>query len=415
MGAVKLCAEHGVMKRGQETCAKCGAALLDPDNPEHATAIGSAIAAHAPSENRIELLMGVPFAFILLGTFVYIKSERYGTYLAYVLVLATIGIFALASRHKKAWRLPVPARDRLRTWTSAMMLSTIASLVFVVLREALGIQALWYAAGLEPWRIATATFTHGGFLHLAGNMLFFWLFGPAVEMRVGRAGMAAIIVGSALAAALVQTLYSDQPMVGFSGAVYGVLGATLALMPASPQGLRIQMAVVVVPTWVWMLIVVPAYTLVAAFDRTSNTAWVAHLAGFVGGVVVALPLRLVKPSPRFLLLEQHRHERVAAMKRNAAYTIDIDAGSDAAPAAADVVTKDDAEIAAFHVTARRRRKRISAIGGAAMLLIGGAAAALATFMHAPALGAGRRTQTILVGLTMVVAGVAMLRNAKKDR
>ena len=78
-------------------------------------------------------------------------------------------------------------------------------------------------------------FLHGGFLHVAGNMLYLWIFGDNVEDRMGHGRFLAFYLLCGTAAALGQTLTvpdSVVPMVGASGAVAGVMGAYFVLYPA---------------------------------------------------------------------------------------------------------------------------------------------------------------------------------------
>ena len=77
-------------------------------------------------------------------------------------------------------------------------------------------------------------FLHGGFFHLAGNMLYLWIFGDNVEDRVGRGRFIAFYLICGAIAALAQALpdmRSTVPMIGASGAVSGVLGAYVVLYP----------------------------------------------------------------------------------------------------------------------------------------------------------------------------------------
>jgi len=85
-----------------------------------------------------------------------------------------------------------------------------------------------------PLTVFTAMFVHGGPLHLAGNMLFLWIFGDNVEDVFGHAKFLAFYIGTGLVATLVHVLSdvsSITPMIGASGAVAGVLGAYFLLFP----------------------------------------------------------------------------------------------------------------------------------------------------------------------------------------
>jgi membrane associated rhomboid family serine protease len=84
--------------------------------------------------------------------------------------------------------------------------------------------------------VITSMFMHGGLLHLAGNMLFLWIFGDNVEDAMGHARFLAFYLLCGVAAAMTQALLSPEstvPMVGASGAISGVLGAYLLLQALS--------------------------------------------------------------------------------------------------------------------------------------------------------------------------------------
>jgi membrane associated rhomboid family serine protease len=173
-----------------------------------------------------------------------------------------------------------------------------------------GIEALWYQRGAAPWRIVTASLTHSGFIHFAGNMIALFLYGIAIDLRVGRLRSAAILAVAAIAGAVVQARYSPAPMVGFSAAVYGLVGATLALMPTRPTVLTMQGFAIPLPMWAWSMIMIPVLTLIAWIDQRSHVAWVAHIGGFVAGFVVALPMRWVAPTRWFAAYEEARAKRL---------------------------------------------------------------------------------------------------------
>src|SRR5450432_1313998 len=78
---------------------------------------------------------------------------------------------------------------------------------------------------------------HGGFMHLASNMLFLWIFGDNVEDAIGRVRYIVFYLLCGLCAAAAQVLTdpgSPAAMIGASGAIAGVLGAYLVLYPRAP-------------------------------------------------------------------------------------------------------------------------------------------------------------------------------------
>lgn len=81
----------------------------------------------------------------------------------------------------------------------------------------------------QPWRIVSATFLHGGLLHLAMNMLALWQAGALVERLFGRAGYAVLYAGCGVLAGLTSLWWKPGVLsVGASGAIFGVYGALLA-------------------------------------------------------------------------------------------------------------------------------------------------------------------------------------------
>ncbi len=151
--------------------------------------------------------------------------------------------------------------------------------------------------------IVTSMFLHGGLFHIAGNMLYLWIFGNNVEDTLGHARYLVFYLVSGVAAALMQILVSrasDVPMIGASGAVSGVLGAYLILFPHANvvtlvifgfffRVMRIP-AVIILGFW----IVVQLVNGLGSLGASGGVAWFAHVGGFVAGMVL---LPLVKPRP----------------------------------------------------------------------------------------------------------------------
>ncbi|HVP66816.1 MAG TPA: rhomboid family intramembrane serine protease [Anaeromyxobacteraceae bacterium] len=148
-----------------------------------------------------------------------------------------------------------------------------------------------------PFTILTSMFLHGGVLHLAGNMLFLWVFGPAVEDAIGRARFVGFYLASGVAAAIAQTLLSFAagdpfiPMVGASGAIAGVLAAYVVLFPWAR-------VLTVVPIFVFIRFMhLPAGFFIGLWfvlqvvnavlgGGGSGVAFFAHVGGFVFGWLV---------------------------------------------------------------------------------------------------------------------------------
>ncbi|MFO7857491.1 MAG: rhomboid family intramembrane serine protease [Ectothiorhodospiraceae bacterium] len=141
----------------------------------------------------------------------------------------------------------------------------------------------------------TAMFLHGGFLHLAGNMLYLWVFANNVEDAMGHIRFVVFYVLCGVIATMAHALAamgSDVPMIGASGAISGVLGAYLLLHPWSwitvviPLGLilypaRLPAALVLV---VWF--VMQVLSSAGADPEQPGVAFMAHIGGFVAGMAL---------------------------------------------------------------------------------------------------------------------------------
>jgi membrane associated rhomboid family serine protease len=150
--------------------------------------------------------------------------------------------------------------------------------------------------------ILTSMFLHGGILHLAGNMLYLWIFGNNVEDAVGHFRFLLFYVlcgvGAALAMAYIDP-GSRVPMVGASGAISGVLAAYVLFFPRARVTVIVPLGIIPYPfalpaIWVigfWFILqLVSAWVPNAA---QPGTAWWAHLGGFAVGLLLA---PILKPS-----------------------------------------------------------------------------------------------------------------------
>jgi membrane associated rhomboid family serine protease len=160
----------------------------------------------------------------------------------------------------------------------------------------------------EPpwWETAfTSMFMHGGFLHIAFNMLFLWVFGNNVEDMMGRVKYLLFYLLAGLVALYSQALInpgSTLPTIGASGAVAGVLGAYALLHPRAKVLTLIFIiffvtlveipAMVMLGIW-FVLQFIPAIGQVATPGVTGGggVAYFAHVGGFIFGMLVMLVAR----------------------------------------------------------------------------------------------------------------------------
>ena len=160
----------------------------------------------------------------------------------------------------------------------------------------------WGFRAAEPSLVTlfTAMFLHAGFLHLLGNMLFLWICGDNVEHRLGRVRFLAAYAATGIAATAFQTLLSgrtDQPLLGASGAIFGLAGLYFVWFPRN----RVRLWVMVFPFFM-NVVRVSARAVLAFFVLAQNLlpfllttaasglgsdAHGAHLGGFLVGLLAA--------------------------------------------------------------------------------------------------------------------------------
>jgi rhomboid family protein len=203
----------------------------------------------------------------------------------------------------------IPLRDVIPTRTTpyvTISLVVINALVFLY-ELSLGdqINGFMFAFGLVPayfnWAsVVTSMFLHGGFLHVAGNMLYLWIFGDNVEDQMGHGRFLAFYLLCGIAAALAQAFTvpdSMVPMVGASGAIAGVMGAYFILYPHS------RIVTLVTLVFFWQIMEIPAIAFLGIWflmqflsgvgsiaTATSHApgggiAFWAHVAGFAAGAI----------------------------------------------------------------------------------------------------------------------------------
>ena len=155
--------------------------------------------------------------------------------------------------------------------------------------------------GLGWTGFLTSIFLHGGPLHLAGNMLFLWIFGDNLEDRMGHLRFALFYLACGLAGGAAQVLsepFSAVPTIGASGAIAGVMGGYLLLFPKARVDVFLYVALVSIPAFV-VLAVWFALQLLGGLSPTDGVAYWAHNGGFIAGVLLILPLWLRLGGPRF--------------------------------------------------------------------------------------------------------------------
>jgi membrane associated rhomboid family serine protease len=147
--------------------------------------------------------------------------------------------------------------------------------------------------------LLTSMFLHGGLMHLAGNMLYLWVFGNNIEDSLGHARFLIFYLLCGVAAAFAQALpdpASEIPMIGASGAISGVLGAYLILFPHARVHVIIPFGFMFLHTIRagWLLGLWLVFQLLSGVFSDSSqggVAFWAHVGGFVAGMALILVMR----------------------------------------------------------------------------------------------------------------------------
>lgn len=150
----------------------------------------------------------------------------------------------------------------------------------------------WALVPYNVMTIFTSMFLHGSFLHLAGNMLYLWIFGKNVEDALGHIRFIFFYLVSGFIAVVFQLLYdpsSNVPMIGASGAISGVLGAYLVLYPYAriKTLLIIIIFIKVIELPAILLLTIWFFMQVLYSTSMEGVAWYAHIGGFIFGLLTA--------------------------------------------------------------------------------------------------------------------------------
>ncbi|WP_027481130.1 rhomboid family intramembrane serine protease [Deinococcus pimensis] len=146
----------------------------------------------------------------------------------------------------------------------------------------------------------TSQFLHGSLWHLLGNMWFLFVFADNVEDRFGHLPFLLLYLAWGVVAALAQAFFGGDPsvpMVGASGAISGVLGAYLVTYPQARIRTFLPIFVIFLLPWVPAIVYLPYWFFLQVLSLQggeSNVAVMAHIGGFVVGVLLCL----VIPRPR---------------------------------------------------------------------------------------------------------------------
>lgn len=143
----------------------------------------------------------------------------------------------------------------------------------------------------EAWRLATATFLHGGLGHLAGNLLALYILGMVCEHAFGARQFAVLYVLSGLTGSALSVMTTPGPAVGASGAIFGLQGAAIVLFRRHRHRLLVRDRRVGAVLLAWAIFTIAGGLASPLIDNG------AHVGGFLGGALVGRGLHPVVLEP----------------------------------------------------------------------------------------------------------------------
>ena len=202
--------------------------------------------------------------------------------------------------------IPLSDASRRPTHFPFVTLSIIVINVFVFIKELMGGEAFvltWAAvpanitAGHQWITILTSMFMHGSWSHILGNMVFLWAFGPEVEDAMNPLRYAAFYLIGGVVAMLAQVAASPAstvPTLGASGAIAAVMGAFLVTYPRDQIRSLLVIFIFVRVTFIPAALLIGVWFLMQLLNagsvatvQTGGVAYLAHVGGFIFGVVTA--------------------------------------------------------------------------------------------------------------------------------
>ncbi len=203
----------------------------------------------------------------------------------------------------------IPTR-RFPALTVSIIVVNVIAFIYELLAQAGGsLDQTFYTMGVVPVEVTrnfgpavalsfiTAMFLHGGFMHIASNMLYLWIFGNNVEDSMGRVRFLVFYLLAGVIASVAQVFAnpsSSVPTIGASGAIAGVLGAYIVLFPRARVQTLIFLGYFARMAHLPALVVLGFWFVLQLFNglmsfgaaQMGGVAWFAHVGGFVAGLVL---------------------------------------------------------------------------------------------------------------------------------
>jgi membrane associated rhomboid family serine protease len=169
----------------------------------------------------------------------------------------------------------------------------------------------------QVYQFITYAFLHAGWLHIAGNMLFLYIFGNNVNDKLGNLGYLAYYLAGGVGAGILYVIVPNQimPVIGASGAIAAVTGAYLVLFPRSNVTVLFFLYIIgqYEISGLWFIVMFFAFDVWSNFTQSDGVAHVAHIGGTLFGFCTCLTLLWVRLIPRdqfdFLAIFQRWNKR----------------------------------------------------------------------------------------------------------
>lgn len=154
----------------------------------------------------------------------------------------------------------------------------------------------------------TSVFLHADLLHLAGNMLFLWIFGDNMEDEMGHLGFLVFYLACGVGAGVAQWAaepWSQVATIGASGAIAGVMGGYLLLFPKAKVDIFVFLIIIIriIPIPAWLMLglwfALQVFNGIGSDANAGGVAHWAHAGGFVIGMILVIPLFVRRGGPAF--------------------------------------------------------------------------------------------------------------------
>jgi membrane associated rhomboid family serine protease len=204
------------------------------------------------------------------------------------------GLIPLSDASRRPQRIPLITALIILVNGLVFLMELTGGEAFVTTWSAIPAQIV---SGHQWITLITSMFMHGSWMHIIGNMIFLWAFGPEIEDAMGRWRYVIFYFAGGLVAMIAQVVadpHSTIPNLGASGAIAAVMGAFLVTYPRDRIRSLLFIFIFVRTTFIPAALLIGFWFISQLFDagsvadvQTGGVAYLAHIGGFVFGVATA--------------------------------------------------------------------------------------------------------------------------------